>query len=70
MKNLNRPVKIKSGEYLYKGYRIVCIGYYEPEHRIVWEAENLETGCGDFHAYTKREIIDFIDEYFNQEKGL
>ena len=58
----HRVRKISSGNYEYRGYLIRNMGYYEPDHRVCWEATNLKTGCGDYHGYTKREIIEAIDE--------
>ena len=54
--------RISRGEYNYKGYTILCIGYYEPDKRVVWQAINNQNGCGDFHGYTKREVMIQIDE--------
>lgn len=51
--------KIRKGSYIYRGYYIECLGYYEPEHHIVWEAVD-ENGNGFAHSYSlkgvKREI--------------
>lgn len=54
--------RISMGVYEYKGYKITNYGYYPPDHCIWWEAVNEETGCADYHAHTKKEIIDMIDE--------
>lgn len=52
-------IKIRKGSYIYRGYYIECLGYYEPEHHIIWEAVD-ELGCGFAHSYSlngvKREI--------------
>lgn len=53
--------KIKAGKYEYKDWYIVNIGYYHPEGRVCWEGVNKETGCGDYHATTKGEIVQQID---------
>lgn len=53
--------KIKAGTYSYRGWIIQCVGYYEPERRVVWEAYDPETGCADFHGFSKREIKWRID---------
>jgi hypothetical protein len=47
--------------YLYKGYEIRNHGYYPPDKCIWWEAINIETGCADHHAHTKRDIKRLID---------
>ena len=55
--------KIKAGTYEYRGLVISCVGYYEPEQRVCWEAYDPKTGCADFHGFSKREIKWLIDEY-------
>lgn len=62
--------RIKQGEgnwigcsgYLYMGYEIYNVGYHAPDRCIWWEAVNIETGCADYHATTKRQIKKMIDE--------
>ena len=54
--------KLKAGIYEYKGYRIYDCGYYHPDHCVWWEAENMKTGCADYHAHTKKDIMAMIDE--------
>ena len=54
--------KISRGIYEYKGYRIRNCGYHEPDHCIWWEAVSLRTGCADYHAHTKWEILSMIDD--------
>lgn len=53
--------KIHKGKYLYKGYEIYNYGYCPPDKCIWWEATNIKTGCADYHANTKKEIIRMID---------
>lgn len=53
--------KIRAGKYLYRGYILSKIPYYEPEQRDVWEGVNSITNEGGFHAYTKRAIKNLID---------
>ncbi len=55
--------RISNGVYQYKGYKLTNYGYYLPDHCIWWEAVNIKTGCADFHATTKKEIMDLIDKY-------
>lgn len=57
--------KIKAGKYKYRGWIISCVGYYEPERRVCWEAIDPETTCGDFHGYSKKEIKRLIDDYLS-----
>ena len=54
--------KISKGVYSYKGYRISNCGYHHPDHCVWWEAVNDITGCADYHATTKKEIIKMIDK--------
>lgn len=54
--------KIHTGVYEYKGYRIYNYGYYHPDHCIWWEAVNPDTGCADYHANTKKDIMQMIDK--------
>lgn len=59
MKKQHTAKRLSSGHYLYRGFEIICVGYYNPEHRVCWEAVD-ENGCGFAHSYslkdTKREI--------------
>ena len=55
-------VKISKGIYEYKGYRISNCGYYEPDHCIWWEAVDMKTGCADYHATTKKFLMEQIDD--------
>ena len=47
---------------IYKGYRLVNHGYYQPDRGRWWQAENIETGEADFHAHTMRDLKAQIDE--------
>ena len=53
--------KICAGEYLYRNHRVVCHGYYEPDHKVVWEGIDNNTGEAVAHGYTKKEVINRID---------
>lgn len=55
-------IKIHKGNYLYKNYHIYNCGYHIPDHCVWWEAVNLDTGCADYHANTKKELMKLIDE--------
>ena len=61
-------VKISKGIYEYKGYRISNCGYYEPDHCIWWEAVDMKTGCADYHATTKKFLMEQIDDYLRHFK--
>lgn len=56
-----RARKIHRGKYKYKNYILFNYGYYPPDRCVWWEATNIETGCADYHANTKREIMKMID---------
>ena len=53
--------KIRAGKYEYRGWVISCVGYYEPERRVCWEAYDPQTGYADFHGFSKKEIKWLID---------
>lgn len=55
-----RAKRISAGHYIYRGYKVTCFGYYEPEHRVVWEAED-ENGCGFAHSFSLRHTKKLID---------
>lgn len=59
----NKLIKISPGHYKYRGYDIRRSEYYPPDKCTWWEAVNEETGCGDYHARTLKQIIKDIDEY-------
>lgn len=62
--------KISKGVYEYKGYRISNCGYHHPDHCVWWEAVNQSTGCSDYHATTKKEIIRMIDKETRKKKTI
>ena len=47
---------------IYKGYRLVNHGYYQPDRCRWWQAEKIQTGEADFHAHTMRDLKAQIDE--------
>ena len=53
--------KIRMGKYKYRGWIISSVGYYPPEHCIVWEGYDPVTGFADFHAFSKKAIKRLID---------
>lgn len=56
----NKAKKIRRGHYLYRGFEIVCVGYYHPEHRVCWEA--IDTDASGFaHSYTLKDTKAEID---------
>ena len=60
--------RLSTGVYEYKGYRLVNCGYHHPDHCVWWEATNNKTGWADYHAKTKRELMQLIDEHETEEK--
>ena len=57
-----RAIKISKGLYEYKGYRISNCGCHEPGHCIWWKAVDMKTGCADYHATTKKFLMEQIDD--------
>jgi len=55
--------KIRSGKYLYRGYVVSNLGYYQPEQKVVWEAHDESTGEAVAHGYTKKEVLLAIDGF-------
>lgn len=53
--------KIKRGTYEYKECRIINCGYHQPDHSVIWEASDIESGNVRFHAKTRKEIIKMVD---------
>ena len=52
--------RISPGHYIYRGFQVICVGYYGPEHRVCWEAVD-EHGCGFAHSYTIKETKKWVD---------
>lgn len=61
--------RIRAGLYLYRDYRVMCLGYYPPEKRVVWEASDLKDGHGAFHAFSKRQLKYIIDQYHENNQN-
>lgn len=55
-------VRLQAGRYRYKNYILIKHGYYPPDKCIWWEAINNKTNEADFHAHTKRHLIQLIDD--------
>jgi hypothetical protein len=53
--------RISKGHYLYRGFTIICVGYYNPEHRVCWEAVDTDGKSAFAHGYTLREVKRWID---------
>ena len=65
---VHRCKKIKAGHYIYRGFEVRCLGYFEAEHRIVWECVD-EYGCGFGHSFTLRDCKQQIDWELDSEEG-
>ena len=64
----NSCKRIESGSYLYRGYILNNIGYYEPDHCVIWEAcPQSAPNCADFHALTKKDLKQIIDDYLDKD---
>lgn len=59
--------KITNGKYKYRGWIVASVGYYPPDHCVVLECYDHETGCADFHAFSKKAIKRLIDEAMKKE---
>lgn len=52
--------RLSPGHYLYRGFEISCVGYYNPEHRVCWECVD-GNGCGFGHDYSLKACKRWID---------
>lgn len=52
---------------MYRGFKIVCVGYYNPEHRICWEAIDTDEKSGFAHSYTLKGVKREIDYELDKE---
>ena len=53
--------RVSKGHYEYRGYKIVCIGYYPPEQRVVWECVDKD-GSGFGHDFSLKGCKHWIDQ--------
>ena len=60
MKNKSAK-KISKGVYEYKGYKLIRFGYFPNEQSVWWEAVD-RNGNGEYHAHTKKELMQLIDK--------
>lgn len=67
MESKSKTKRLKSGNYLYRGYLLLNCGYHPEDKCIWWQAINAETDCADFHNHTKRDLIDDIDRELDKE---
>lgn len=55
-----RAKRIRAGKYVYRGYVINCIRYYEPEGQDVWECVDQD-GEGFGHSFRLRDAKRQVD---------
>jgi hypothetical protein len=56
----HKTKRLGAGHYYYRGFEIVCVGYYSPEGKVCWEAVD-EHGGGFAQAFSLRECKMWID---------
>ena len=56
----NKCHRISRSHYIHRGFLILCVGYYQPEHRVCWEAVDVD-GSAFAHGYTLKEVKRRID---------
>lgn len=59
--NKHSVKRISKGHYIYRGYKIYCVGYYPPERRVTWEAADHD-GSGFAHSFSLSDTKRLIDE--------
>lgn len=65
--------RLGKGHYLYRGFEIMCVGYYPPEHRICWECIDEDGMSGFGHGFSLNECKMWIDieiDKNNIKKGM
>lgn len=55
-------IKLRTGQYRYGKWIIICHGYYSPDKCVMWEATNEETQDSDYHYPTLRQVVREIQE--------
>lgn len=67
-KTKHRAKRLSAGHYEYRGFKVICVGYYHPEQKVAWEAVD-ENGGGFAHSFSlknTKKLIDIeIDGYEN-----
>ena len=67
-KTKHRAKRLSAGHYEYRGFKVICVGYYPPEQKVAWEAVD-ENGGGfaqSFSLKNTKKLIDIeIDGYEN-----
>lgn len=53
--------KISKGVYEYKGYKLIRFGYFPNEQSVWWEAVD-RNGDAEYHAHTKKGLMQLIDK--------
>lgn len=68
MKSKYKAKRLRRGHYLYRGYEIMCVGYYPPEKRVCWECIEKDGISGFGHGYTLSECKRWIDIEIEEEQ--
>ena len=63
----HKAQKIRAGHYLYRGFHVYSVGYYEPEGCVCWEAVD-HNGCGFAHSHSLRDTKALIDAELNSPR--
>lgn len=53
--------RISAGHYIYRGFQIICVGYYNPDHKVCWEAIDTDGISGFAHSYSLKDTKRLID---------
>lgn len=60
-------IRVKAGQYYYRGFNIIRVGYYPPDQKVVWVAEdNYGTEVG--RAFTFESCKIEVDSYIESQK--
>ena len=69
MKAKHQAKRISAGHYIYRGYEIINVGYYNPEHCACWEAIDTD-GSGFAHGFSLAMTKRIIDEELDKEDSV
>lgn len=63
----HKAKRISAGRYLYRGFEIISVGYYYPEHCVCWEAVDHD-GSGFAQGTSLTMTKRLIDEELDKEE--
>lgn len=57
-KTKHRAKRLSAGHYEYRGFKVICVGYYPPEQKVAWEAVDENGGwiCPLIFAKKHKEV--------------